>query len=241
MRAIVVDDEPRIRKGLRSLIESAYGWSVDEIFSDAQTAREYLKTNNVDLIVTDIRMPLVSGLDLIYQIREVNQEIAIIIVSGYSDFSYAQKAIELGVRRYLTKPTNPEELFKVLEEIRINKKEKVIQEAPANQLIMEIQKFIANNYSRKLSLREIAQEMYISPNYLCDLFKRCTNKTLMEYITQYRITRAKEFLGDVKYRVNDVAQMTGFSDAQYFSNIFKRNTGMTPTEYRNGKTKSTNN
>ena len=83
--------------------------------------------------------------------------------------------------------------------------------------------------------------MYISPNYLCDLFKRCTNKTLMEYITQYRITRAKEFLGDVKYRVNDVAQMTGFSDAQYFSNIFKRNTGMTPTEYRNGKTKSTNN
>ena len=118
MRAVVVDDEPKIRNGLSALIGRAAGWEVTGSFADAVTALEYLKRHKVELIVTDIRMPQTSGLDLIYQIREVDQQVDIVIVSGYSDFSYAQRAIELGVKRYLTKPTNPAELFRVLEQVR---------------------------------------------------------------------------------------------------------------------------
>lgn len=237
MRAIVVDDEPKIRKGLSSLIGRAKDWEVTGCFGAASEALEYLKRHSVELIVTDIRMPQTSGLDLIYKIREVNRQIAIIIVSGYSDFSYAQRAIELGVKRYLTKPTNPTELFRVLEEIRSNIAPGRTEQAkePANQLIAKVQRYIAENYSRKLALKEIADEMYISPNYLCDLFKRHTGQTITEYISQYRIERAKELLQDVRYKINDVAELSGFSDSQYFSRTFKGNTGMTPTEYRNKK------
>ena len=92
---------------------------------------------------------------------------------------------------------------------------------------------MSSNYSRKITLKDMADELYISPNYLCELFKRHTDKNLTDYISAYRIDRAKELLMDVRYRVNDVAYMVGFSDAQYFSNLFKKKVGMTPTEYRN--------
>ena len=179
-----------------------------------------------------------SGLDLIYKIREVNAEVDVIIVSGYTNFSYAQRAIELGVTRYLTKPTNPLELIDTLRQIekklgRTLKTGPARDKQPGNQLIAKAQEYIASNYNRKITLKDMADELYISPNYLCELFKRHTNKNLTDYISAYRIDRAKELLLDIRYRVNDVAYMVGFSDSQYFSNLFKKRVGMTPTEYRN--------
>lgn len=239
MRAVVVDDEPKIRKGLSGLIERAKGWEVAGSFDDAKEALEFLRRHEIELTVTDIRMPQVSGLDLIYQIREVNQRMDIVIVSGYSDFSYAQRAIELGVKRYLTKPTNPVEVFRLLEEIRSRRElgERKGETEPANQLTERVQRYIEENYSHKLGLKEIAEKMYISPNYLCNLFKCNTGCTVTEYISEYRIARAKELLQDVRYRINDVAKLVGFSDSQYFSSTFKHSTGMTPTEYRNRRCK----
>ncbi|MCD7991482.1 MAG: response regulator [Clostridia bacterium] len=244
MRAIVVDDEPKIRNGLCGLVEGLEGWTVAGSFEDAPAAMEYLRKGQADVIITDIKMPRMSGLDLIYKIREVNTEVDVVIVSGYTNFSYAQRAIELGVTRYLTKPTNPMELIDTLRQIekklgrsagkgpdRAGQPDRDRQ--PGNQLIVKAQEYIASNYSRKITLKDMADELYISPNYLCELFKRHTNKNLTDYISAYRIDRAKELLMDIRYRVNDVAYMVGFSDSQYFSNLFKKKVGMTPTEYRN--------
>ena len=225
MRAIVVDDEPKIRNGLCRLVEGLEEWTVAGSFEEAAAAMEYLKGGQADVIITDIKMPRMSGLDLIYKIREVNAEVDVIIVSGYTNFSYAQRAIELGVTRYLTKPTNPLELIDTLRQIekklgRTLKTGPARDKQPGNQLIAKAQE-------------DMADELYISPNYLCELFKRHTNKNLTDYISAYRIDRAKELLLDIRYRVNDVAYMVGFSDSQYFSNLFKKRVGMTPTEYRN--------
>ena len=236
MKVIVVDDEPKIRNGICNLIERREGWKAEGSFDNAQEAMEYLKKESVDVIITDIKMPHMSGLDLIYQIREIDDDVDVIIISGYTNFAYAQRAIELGVTRYLTKPTNPGELIRILEQIEkrqgkfsvrstVNKK--------GNQLIVKAEEYIALNYSKKITLKGMADELYISPNYLCELFKRHTNKTLTDYISAYRIGKAKELLLDVRYRVNDVAYMVGFSDAQYFSSLFKKRVGMTPTEFRN--------
>lgn len=117
MKLMIVDDEPKIRKGLLKLLGAREGWQVSGVFEDAHSALTALYDQEADVIVTDIKMPEVSGLELIRQIRERNQEIRIVILSGHSNFAYAQKAIELGVTRYLLKPTNPRELIAVLEGI----------------------------------------------------------------------------------------------------------------------------
>ena len=117
MKLMIVDDEPKIRNGLLKLLGAREGWQVTGVFEDALSALTALYDDEADVIVTDIKMPEVSGLELIRQIRERNQDIHIVILSGHSNFAYAQKAIELGVTRYLLKPTNPRELIAVLEGI----------------------------------------------------------------------------------------------------------------------------
>ena len=240
---VIVDDEPKIRNGLHKLLDARENWDVVGAFEDAKTALKFLCEQNVDVIITDIKMPEVSGLDLIAQIRERNKDVCIIILSGYSNFSFAQKAIQLGVSRYLTKPTNPKELISVL--IMIENEKKIGDEAKENKkdelevsnlLVLKAREYIELNYSQKITLKDIAAELYISPNYLCDLFKRHMGKNLSEYIMEYRMLKAKKLLGQLEYKISDVAEMIGFTDAKYFSSAFKKMYGVTPLDYRNGKT-----
>jgi len=147
----------------------------------------------------------------------------------------------LGVTRYLTKPTKKRELLGVLEEIerRLPGEQKGEEEKKevTNLMVQKAMDYIALNYSGKISLKEIAQELYLSPNYLSELFKRHTGKNISEYITQFRLEKARRYLQQPEYKIGDVAELVGFSDQRYFSSMFKRRYGMTPNEYRNGNVK----
>lgn len=191
MKLIIVDDEPKIRKGLFKLLEAQEGFKVTGVFEDVHSALKALYELEADVIITDIKMPEVSGLELIRQIRERNLNIRIIILSGYSNFSYAQKAIELGVTRYLLKPTDPRELLSVLREVE----RELLPEAPeyegrqgqaadgeneiGNLLVVKAIQYIEVHYGGKITLKDMARELHLSPNYLCELFKRHTGKNLM--------------------------------------------------------------
>ncbi len=245
MKLIIVDDEPKIRKGLFKLLDAQEGFQVTGVFEDVHSALKALYELEADVIITDIKMPEVSGLELIRQIRERNLNIRIIILSGYSNFSYAQKAIELGVTRYLLKPTDPKELLSVLKELEqelfpeTHEKEEA-QERSAegesevgNLLVLKAIQYIAVHYGGRITLTDMAGELHLSPNYLCELFKRHTGKNLMEYVTEYRMQKAKSYLNHVEYKVADVAEMVGYKEAKYFSSAFKKAYGITPLEYRN--------
>jgi len=240
MKLIIVDDEPKIRNGLIKLLNAREDWQVCGAFEDAPAALKALYDLAADVIITDIKMPEVSGLELIRQIRERNQQIRIIILSGYSNFAYAQKAIELGVTRYLLKPTNPKELIAVLSAIEKELAAPVLPEPESqgetevgNLLVTRAIQYIEVHYGGKISLQNMARELHLSPNYLCELFKRHTGKNLMEYVTEYRMTKAAVYLNHVEYKVSDVAKMVGYKEAKYFSSAFKKAYGMTPMEYRN--------
>ena len=118
MRIVVVDDEPKIRNGIKTLLDKRNGWQVVGVHEGAKEALLSISDTKPDIMIVDIKMPEYSGLDLIANIREKSEKIYIIIVSGYSDFKFAQKASELGVYRYLTKPTNPRELINTIIEIQ---------------------------------------------------------------------------------------------------------------------------
>jgi len=245
MKLIIVDDEPKIRKGLFKLLEAQEGFQITGVFEDVRTALKALYELEADVIITDIKMPEVSGLELIRQIRERNLNIRIIILSGYSNFSYAQKAIELGVTRYLLKPTDPRELLSVLRELEqelfpeSHKKEEMQDHSAegenevGNLLVLKAIQYIAVHYGGRITLKDMAGELHLSPNYLCELFKRHTGKNLMEYVTEYRMQKAKSYLNHVEYKVADVAEMVGYKEAKYFSSAFKKEYGITPLEYRN--------
>ena len=97
MKIVIVDDEPKIRNGLSKLLSSRPGFDITGVFENAMEALEQLSVSYADVIITDIKMPEINGLDLINRIREKDENTKIIILSGYSDFSFAQRAIELGV------------------------------------------------------------------------------------------------------------------------------------------------
>jgi two-component system response regulator YesN len=117
-KIMIVDDESIIRKGLRDYIcWQQYGF---EVISEAengiaalQLAREY----KPDVILTDIYMPLMDGIEFSKKVKELLPEVIVIFISGYNDFSYAQRAIELGIYRYLTKPVKTQDLIAVLDEV----------------------------------------------------------------------------------------------------------------------------
>lgn len=237
MKILIIDDEPKIRNGLSNLLTRREGWEVAGAYENAADALKYLAVNQVDVMITDIKMPEISGLELIARIRERDKKTAIIILSGYSNFQFAQRAIELGVSRYLTKPTNPRELICVLEETEKKlggkqEKEKDSGKIP-NLFVQKAADYIKLNYSEKISIKEIADQLYLSPNYLSELFKKHTGKTISEYLTDYRLEKACQLLDHAEYRVGDVSGMVGIHHGRYFSNMFKKKYGMTPTEYRN--------
>ena len=237
MKILIIDDEPKIRNGLSNLLTRREGWEVAGAYENAADALKYLAVNQVDVMITDIKMPEISGLELIARIRERDKKTAIIILSGYSNFQFAQRAIGLGVSRYLTKPTNPRELICVLEETEKKlggkqEKEEDSGKIP-NLFVQKAADYIKLNYSEKISIKEIADQLYLSPNYLSELFKKHTGKTISEYLTEYRLEKACQLLDHAEYRVGDVSGMVGIHDGRYFSNMFKKKYGMTPTEYRN--------
>lgn len=239
MKILIIDDEERIRRGLSRLISSQPRWTVSALCPDADTALAHLEHHCVDVIITDIRMPGMSGLDLIQRLRAGSGgHVPIIILSGYADFQYAQRAIELGVVKYMTKPTNPRELLAFLSQLETQLETPTEEEAEdsgevSNLLVAQAIAYLEAHYQEKISLREVAAALYISPNYLSDLFRRHTGQTLSDYLQHLRMEKARRYLGDVRYKVSDIARLVGFTDSRYFSSSFKKLYGMRPLDYRN--------
>ena len=238
---VVIDDEPKVRNGLNRVFKGRYNEEIEIVpFASAIEALEYLDINPVDIIITDIKMPKMNGLDMIEKIREKNNEVEIIILSGYSNFEYAQKAIELNVKKYLTKPTNTRELFSIVDSIKkeldlVIEELDFIESSHPNLIISIAIEYLENNYNKKLSLKEISEELFVSPNYLSRLFKKEMDINLFDYLQQYRLEKSKELLNNLNYKVYEISEMVGYGDTKYFSNIFKKAFGLTPIEYRNRK------
>lgn len=237
MNILILDDEPKIRHGMVKLIEEAcHHRHTVTSFGDPLKALCFLESHPVDLVITDIRMPELSGLDLIQRLQEQGAGCEVLILSGYSEFAYAQKAIDLKVRKYLTKPTDPEALLTVIDEV-----EQLRTGTPSdrqavydgdNPVIFRCLDYVDRNYPTKFTLADLAGELYISPTYLCRLFKKETDLNLTEYITSVRVEKAKKLLLSPDLTITQISDLVGYKDAGYFSAVFKRLTGQTPHEFR---------
>ncbi|MEF2964869.1 response regulator transcription factor [Paenibacillus sp. M1] len=118
-KVLIVDDEPKLREGLRTFIDwNAYGYTVVDTAANGNEALEKYKTYTPNLVIADIRMPGMDGLQLIQQLRALDPMLHILILSGYADFDYAKKAIIHRADGYLLKPVDEDELIDYIVKIR---------------------------------------------------------------------------------------------------------------------------
>lgn len=237
MKIMIVDDEPKIRRGMKTLLEEQDGFEVIGIYDNAMSSLSDLDEKQPNVLITDIKMPEYSGLDLIEKIREKDKNLYIIILSGYGSFKYAQRAIRSGVYRYLTKPTNPRELISVLREIElkieggnrtVSKSEEKESVEVGNLLIRKALDYIELHYAEKIGLKTLSDALYISPNYFSDLFRRHMKVKFSDFLIEYRLKKACILLKKPEYKVSEIAEMVGFRDSTYFSTVFKKTYNLTP-------------
>ncbi|MDC7226005.1 MAG: response regulator [Spirochaetales bacterium] len=128
-KVVIADDEPYILEGLKKRVDwSQLGYQIIATASNGPECLEMINMHHPDLIITDIRMPGFTGLELIKNIQGLDEKAEVIIISGYSEFDYAKKALEMGVQSYLLKPISEDELkksLKILHKILFKKKAQI--------------------------------------------------------------------------------------------------------------------
>ena len=256
LKVIVLEDEPAARRELVLLTP----W--DELgmvcAGEARDGIEGLKLADAvspDIVITDIRMPGMDGLAFIEALSKKTVQAGsafpeILILSGYSEFEYARTAMHFGVDEYLLKPVEDDVLKAALmrkkEKIRVNsaqnRTEKMFfSEYERRNLDDECSgyvdaaiKLIADRYIQGISIEEVASELGLSSGHLSRIFKRETGCTFVDYLMHIRIKRAIELLKDPTVKVYEVADLVGYMDARYFAQVFKKITGMTPRDFKDG-------
>lgn len=142
-----------------------------------------------------------------------------------------EKTLEITVKNANSLTELKKFINNFLLEIAKEIKERQIEQDQSH--INRTKEFIQNNYSQDLTLKDIAKVIYITPNYLANLFKNKTGKTVISYLTEVRIEEARRLLLETPLKVYQIAEKVGYHDSKYFSQVFKKQVGITPNEYRN--------
>ncbi|WP_167958010.1 response regulator transcription factor [Anaerosporobacter faecicola] len=247
LKVLVIDDEALLRKGIVLEIDwLSIGCMVVAQAANGMEGIEATHKYQPDLIITDIRMPKMDGIQMVKQLREEGNEVSVIFLTAYSDFSYAQSAIKLYVADYLLKPFEDGELEAAVLQVIKKLEEKQQKEASTDKdlglllkkgdkskYVMEAIDYIAKHYSDEhLCIATVAQSLGVSEGHLSHIFKKETEFTIMSYITQYRMHIAMKLLSDCRYKVYEVTELVGYHDCAYFSSTFKKVVGVSPSEYQ---------
>jgi len=239
---LLVDDERWVRTALRKTIEkTGLPFQVVHEAVNGLDALDWLNRNQADLVMTDVRMPVMDGLALMRQLHaERGSAMEVIVVSGHDDFKYAQQAIRLGAFDYLLKPVEPEEMHRCLEGwMRERKARREADGDGGDALPWEamshvelVMKIVQDAMPGEITLKEAAEKVHLNACYLSQLFKQKTGQNFVEYVTALRMKEAEKLLSLTHLRIYEIAERLGFSDISHFSNMFKKYSGQTPSEFR---------
>jgi two-component system response regulator YesN len=195
-----------------------------------------------DIVITDIRLPGQDGLEMLSKFPEVRS----VILSGFSDYKYMKKAIRIGVEDYLLKPVDNDELLKTISNIvkeldsekLLHAKENIENEVVPlernfnNHLINSAINYISENYSSSIGLQEAAAALNVSETHLSRLFKEVSKVNFLYYLNAFRINKSIYLLKNSTINISEIAFNCGFLNPGYYTKIFKRFLGITPTAYR---------
>lgn len=256
-KVAIIDDEPIIVEGLSKTVDWAkWDAKVVGFAYDGLQGLELIRNEKPDILISDIAMPNMDGLNMIAAVKSEFPYMQISILTGYRDFDYAKTAISLGVSRFLLKPSKHEEIEEAITAMTAKLREYHVRhsipladdgkdqddpcdilENPASSFIVNnALSYIKENYKEKLKLVDVADHIFVSQWHLSKLLNKHTGKNFSEVLNGIRIEKAKELLKDPSYRIYDIALEVGFLDLAHFSRVFKKMTGISANDYRNKET-----
>lgn len=327
---LIVDD----MEAIRNMIKRLPIWGEDSGFiikaeaKDGEEALELFEKQEFDLVISDIRMPKVDGIELIKELKNISPNTITVLLTDHAEFSFAKEAIKYGVLDYLVKPVEKDAIKNVLgkayelleqrknqltfhypekhvleaakriclgdskgfdeiitieetiklrtrdnpfnTDVLLEKLEKdikpvveeghpwlkyflgekvgykldawllyVIEELnefsavnSKNQYVRSMAGFILENIEVDISMNDLAEKLYLSKNYLGEIFKQETGMSVGEFINKAKVQRAAILLLETELKWYEIAYRLGFNNIEYFTKMFKKIMGMTPQNYR---------
>ena len=249
IKILIADDEQFEREILAQIVDSRFSREAQSRMAEnGRRAVDVATLWGADIILMDIEMPGIDGIEAAKQILLQRPDCKIIFVTAYSLFTYAHEAVKLGARDYILKPVDPSEVERAIWQAMAQRESHQQLEAMAPEasllqedvphdkttaLMAKVKKYLQNNYMMyDISLDSVSAILNINSSYFSTQFKRTFGVNFVEYLTDLRIRAAKELLQDPMRPAAEVASMVGYESANYFARAFKKRTGLTPTEYR---------
>lgn len=256
IKVLVVEDEDIIRRGFIGTIDwLSMGCVVIEEAVNGKDGLKKIEKFNPDLVITDIRMPIMDGLEMLKEAERRNIKFEKILLTSYGEFEYAQEGIKLGIIDYILKPIDEEIFYNVLKKAKekikglekletvknisedkeniefFNPKIYFETEKNKNRYVEKTIEKIIESYSEKLNIKDIAEELYVSPSYLSRKFKDVTGETFLDVLNKYRIQKSIKLLLSQEFKIYEVSEKVGFTDYKHFCNVFKKYLNIAPGDF----------
>lgn len=238
-RVYLVDDEALVLESMvKSIPWAEHDLEVAGMSTDPLAAREEILALRPEVVFTDIKMPGMTGLELIGSVREAGLESEFVVVSAHESFDYARQVIQHGGFDYLIKPTEGEQMAELLARLLARLEKKLphrnlptTSSGELNRIILHLNRSI----DQKHTLGEIAAIFNISSGYICNLFSKHLGITFSAYLTKIRMEAAARALAATDKPVKQIAAECGYEDYFYFCRVFREFHGRTPTQMRSEK------
>ena len=242
-KVVLVDDESIIVEGLRQVVDwEAYHCQVCATASDAVSGARVIRECRPDILFTDIKMSGEDGLAMLAGLRGEFPRMQIAVLTGYRDFEYAQRAIRLGVCRFLLKPSKMDELEEAVAYMTAQldhlppapeEPEENAEDSANSFIVRQARTYIAEHCDQRLSLQDVADHCFVSQWHLSKLLNRHLGQAFYDVLNTERIRRAKELLENPSLRISEIAELVGYADTGHFSRVFKKLEGVSAGEWRN--------
>lgn len=245
-KVMIVEDEVFVRESVKELIHwGDMGFSLSAEAGDGVEALEQIKRDPPDLVITDIIMPRMNGVELLKATRETGISCKFVMLTCMGDFDYMQQAMKYGASNYILKLSMSvndlrEALNKINDELKQSRSlgrntENSVHDKISHPEVNKILKFIEQNYDQDITVKSLSQYVMMGENYVSALFKKKTGQSLIRYLHGVRVNQAIHYLTNSDLSIYEIGLNVGFVNTNYFIKIFKRLTGMTPGQYRHNR------
>lgn len=230
IKILIAEDEPKSRAAMASRLRSLLGeGAIIETAADGSEAVAKAQQVKPELIFMDIDMPRKNGLEAAAVVKSQLPRTHIVFLTAYDRFDYAVGALRADGEEYLLKPASEADLRDTLRKFFVALPDAVQNASPFEN---ELRVWVQRHYTEDVALEDAAESMGMSPFYFSRQIKTATGRTFLDFLTDYRIEKAKHRLKYTEMSVNEVGRSVGYPDSNYFTKVFKRTAGCTPTAYR---------